>query len=458
MAADNSDADLLPASLNEEVLVTTATGIRTQVWSYPSRQDCLSCHSGPAGGVLGLKTRQSNRDFFYAAKGITDNQLRAWNHVGLFSPTLNESVISNYTRMVAVTNISASLEFRVRSYLDANCSHCHRPGGVRAAWDARIETPLVQQGIIDGFVQGTFGIPDARVVAPGDLVKSIMHLRVGSAAPGVRMPPLAKNVIDHDALAVLGQWISGFPASQTLISPGSDWKYLDDGSNQGTVWRGRTFDDGDWASGPAPLGYGDDDEMTTVNGEYGDGSRVITTYFRRSFEVTNVAAYTNLTLRVLRDDGVAVYLNGDEVLRDNLPEDSFDYATPATDFVDGEGESTLFISKDVGASRLVEGTNVVAAEIHQYSGASQDISFDLELIGHRTLVESPRLLRAEILAGPKVHLSFESALGGSYIIEASTNLTNWTPISTNIPPAGTVDFVAPAASPDRRFFRVRRAN
>jgi uncharacterized repeat protein (TIGR03806 family) len=455
---DNSDADLLPASLSEEVLISTATGTRTQIWSYPSRQDCLSCHSGPAGGVLGLKTRQSNRDFFYATKAVTDNQLRTWNHIGLFDTTLNEGAISNYTRMVAITNTSASLEFRVRSYLDANCSHCHRPGGVRAAWDARIETPLAEQGIIDGFVQGTFGIPDARIVAPGDLAKSIMHLRVGSAAAGVRMPPLAKNVVDRDAWAVLGQWISGFPAPQTLIAQGSDWKYLDDGSNQGTAWRARTFDDGDWASGPAQLGYGDDDEATTVNGEYGNGSRIITTYFRHAFQVTNVAAYANLTLRVLRDDAVAVYLNGSELLRDNLPQGSFNYTTTATDFVDGDGESTLFISKEVSAAGLVEGTNVIAAEIHQYSSSSQDISFDLELIGHRTPIESPRELRAEIIPGPKVHLSFESVLGGSYVIEASTNLQSWAPISTNVPPAGTVHFVTPTASPAQRFFRVRRAN
>lgn len=455
---DNRDADLLPASLNEDVSIVTATGTRTQMWSYPSRQDCLSCHSGPAGGVLGLKTRQSNRDFFYAGKGVTDNQLRAWNHIGLFSPALNESAISGYARMVSVTNTTASHEFRVRSYLDANCSHCHRPGGARAAWDARIETPLAQQGIIDGFVQGTFGIPDARLVVPGELAKSIMHLRMGSSAPGVRMPPLAKNVVDTDAWAVLGQWISGFPAAQTLIAQGAEWKYLDDGSNQGTVWRSRTFNDSDWASGPAQLGYGDDDEATTVNGEHGDGSRIITTYFRRSFQLTNVAAYTNLTLRVLRDDGVVVYLNGNEVLRDNLPEDSFDYTTTATEFVDGDGESTLFISSDVSASRLVEGSNVIAAEIHQYSSSSQDISFDLELIGHRTPIESPRLVRAEIIPGPGFHLSFDSALGGSYVIEASTNLQAWMPISTNIPPAGTVDFVTPATSPAQRFFRVRRAN
>lgn len=204
---DQSDADLLVSGLTEAVTIATATGTRTQTWTYPSRQDCLSCHTVPAGGVLGLKTRQSNRDFGYAATGVTDNQLRTWSHIGLLSPAIEESQISSYPRLVNVTNTSASLDIRVRSYLDANCAHCHRPGGVRSSWDARFDTPLELQGIINGPVVDTLNISGARVIVPGDLARSILHHRLGSLST-TKMPPLAKNILDAAAITTVTDWIN----------------------------------------------------------------------------------------------------------------------------------------------------------------------------------------------------------------------------------------------------------
>ncbi len=212
---DYSDAELVTTMLNEEIVITTATGVRTQTWSYPGRQDCLRCHTVAAGGVLGVKTRQLNGNLTYPTSGVTDNQLRTWNHLGLFDAPLNEPTIPNYDKVVPITDETASLEFRVRSYLDANCAHCHRPSGVPAFFDARFDTPLNSQGLINGSVVNSLGIPGAKIVVPTDLGKSVLYQRDNSLA-AIKMPPLAKNQIDDEAMAVLAAWINALPPPTPL--------------------------------------------------------------------------------------------------------------------------------------------------------------------------------------------------------------------------------------------------
>ena len=103
---DNSDADLLSGSLNENILITNSVGVRTQTWYYPSPTDCLTCHTPVANYVLGLNTRQLNGNFIYTNTGVTDNQLRVFNQLGLFNPSIDEASISNLFQMVSVTNAS----------------------------------------------------------------------------------------------------------------------------------------------------------------------------------------------------------------------------------------------------------------------------------------------------------------------------------------------------------------
>jgi len=227
--ADNADADLVTNGFTEDVVIHTGDGTRTQTWSYPGRQDCLNCHTPASGGVLGLKTRQLNSDFEYP-HGATANQLRTLGHLGLFDAAFEDRKISHYPRLVNLTNAAKPLELRVRSYLDANCSMCHRPGAAGAFFDARFDTPLKKQNLINGPVANQLGIlganPDAKVIAPGDTNKSMLFRRVSIVGEN-QMPPLARNLVDTSAVTVIGRWISQLPITAAILPRG--WAAADIG-------------------------------------------------------------------------------------------------------------------------------------------------------------------------------------------------------------------------------------
>jgi uncharacterized repeat protein (TIGR03806 family) len=210
---DNLDADLLSTSVSEEIPIFTAQGIRTQTWYYPSPSECLTCHTPGSGYVLGLNTRQINRQLTYPDSGQTDNQLRTFNSLGLFSPPIiDESAISQYPKLVSLTNTTATVEARARSWLDANCSQCHRPGGAsHANFDARFDTPPAFQNIVNGPVVTSLGIPDARLIVPHSVAQSVLYQRMHSLDPALKMPPIGRNLIDSQAAAVLADWINGLP-------------------------------------------------------------------------------------------------------------------------------------------------------------------------------------------------------------------------------------------------------
>jgi mono/diheme cytochrome c family protein len=215
--ADNSDAELLGTNLSEAIVIKTATGTRTQTWYYPSRQDCLVCHTAKAGLVLGVKTRQMNRDFEYPS-GRADNQLRAWNRMGLFEGKLEEGDIPKYASLARGDDSGRSLEERARSYLDANCAYCHRPGGTVANFDARYDTPLKQQNLIGGQILLDEGIDGARAIAPNDIWRSLIYARA-SSLDAIKMPQLARNTVDESGMRLLREWIESMPGPPVLAPP-----------------------------------------------------------------------------------------------------------------------------------------------------------------------------------------------------------------------------------------------
>ena len=231
----------LPDSLQVGLAVTshnggtTTTAVfrnlenRVQPWYFPSRSDCLQCHTRAAGGVLGMKSRQNNLDRFFSETGFTDNQLRAWNHIGLFTPAIDEASLPGLLRSVPLDHPTATLEDKARSYIDTNCASCHRPGGVNAFWDARLDTPLESSGILNGSLQNVLGVPGSKVVIPQDLPRSMLHRRMATAAEAYRMPPLGKNVVDDAGAAAVALWISSLMPSPIGNLP-APWNHSDIGA------------------------------------------------------------------------------------------------------------------------------------------------------------------------------------------------------------------------------------
>ncbi|MGC9943852.1 MAG: chitobiase/beta-hexosaminidase C-terminal domain-containing protein, partial [Verrucomicrobiota bacterium] len=216
---DNSDAELLSGSLSEAVLVTNATGVETQNWYYPSPADCLTCHTEVAGYVLGVNTRQLNGSNTYPATGVTDNQLRTFNRLGLFYPAFNEAYITNFDQLVNVTNLNAPIVQRVRSYLDANCAQCHQPGGTGISFDARYDTPLTNQNLINYPAALSLGYDHAKIIAPNDVWRSVIYDRMNTVDPTIKMPPLDRNLVDSNAVATLVAWVNSMGATPALAPP-----------------------------------------------------------------------------------------------------------------------------------------------------------------------------------------------------------------------------------------------
>ena len=236
-----------------------------------------------------------------------------------------------------------------------------------------------------------FAALDGGVFAPvGTVSAAPWRVNLGPLAPGARqvfarVTDSGSATADSPARSFTVTDTLG-PLSETWIAKGSVWKYLDNGSDQGTAWRAPVFDDSAWAQGAAPLGYGDSWMVTTVFSPPAP-NRYITTYFRKTISVTDPDEITALNLGIQRDDGAVVYLNGTEVFRTNMPEGEINYLTFSSTIVSGADETTFFPGT-VPTNLLAPGENVIAVEVHQRDGTSSDLTFDFELIATRQPVEN----------------------------------------------------------------------
>ena len=226
---DGTDAELLNGEFSEIIPIRRPEGIRLQPWLYPSSAQCTECHSLRAGVFLGPQTRQLNGEFYYTKTGITANQLESWNHIGLFTETLDESALPGYITSAGLDDATASLEHRARSYLDSNCAYCHQPGVVPTIrFNARLSKPLESAGIINGFAFNNLGIPSAAIVVPGDTSRSLLYLRANSLEEQVAMPKLAKARVDSAGVKLIADWILSLGADPTSSESTTLSSNLDD--------------------------------------------------------------------------------------------------------------------------------------------------------------------------------------------------------------------------------------
>jgi uncharacterized repeat protein (TIGR03806 family) len=208
---EQTDAMLLDAAVTKDYRIKTSSGDITQSWYYPSRADCMNCHTAAAGFVLGLNTRQLNRvhDFGKA----TDNQIRTLGHLDVFSESLSTTpdkleALADWNAAVGRRNDANDVATLARSYLDVNCAICHCPGGTSDnSLDMRFHTPLAETKLIGTSpAKGEYGPEGSKIITPGKPAYSVLLTRMKTRGQG-KMPNVATSKVDDNAVETIRQWI-----------------------------------------------------------------------------------------------------------------------------------------------------------------------------------------------------------------------------------------------------------
>ncbi len=257
-----SDADLAPSAGVDRTYTikdpSAPGGVVAQSWHYPSRAECMVCHSRAANWALGLSELQMNREFTYPS-GVTDNQLRVLEHLGVLqvdagdhakkvlrkdatekgmdgkkadsyaSDAMTDKVASQrpfakstllarspdrLPHMVSPSDDKQDLTARARSYLHANCAHCHiEAGGGNASIDLEFTSDMPKSHLLDAVsAANNMGIKDAQFLSPGHPESSILYHRLTLRGTG-QMPPMASNRVDPAASKMIDHWIRSLPAA-----------------------------------------------------------------------------------------------------------------------------------------------------------------------------------------------------------------------------------------------------
>jgi len=197
--ADGSDADLISGAVSLE-----DQGISHTI---PSRVQCMQCHVGAAGNSLGPENNQMNMFVIYPGSSDPVNQIATLTSIGIVDSSLGIDP-ADIERLPDIGDANVDVTDRAKAYLHTNCSNCHRPGGPgRGPMDFRYQIPHEDMGACNAAITvDDFGDPDVRIIVPGDPAKSAVNIRVSRLALGA-MPPLGKQVIDADGVALLDEYV-----------------------------------------------------------------------------------------------------------------------------------------------------------------------------------------------------------------------------------------------------------
>lgn len=292
--------------------------------------------------------------------------------IGFGPDATNRFITTHFRREFAVpaTNVYSTLTFRMR-YDDGAVIYLNGAQILRANLPAiyDINTPALSA------VTGTNEQGYVQITVPGNLLlpTNVVAVEVHQAGP-------ADDDCSFD-LELVGKLAAS--TATTLLPIRSTWHYNDAGADLGTAWRAPAYDDSAWPAGAGQLGYGDGDEATVV-GFGSPTNKNSTTYFRTTFNVADTSQVSHLNVLLVRDDGAVVYLNGQEVLRANMPSSgAIAYSTPPSSSI-GADEENAYGQYLLVHPPLVNGTNVVAVEVHQHPNELGEVS-----VGSPTLTAAP---------------------------------------------------------------------
>ncbi len=205
---EQTDAVLVGASGEERMFdipdPAAPDGKRRQKWHFASRTECARCHNPWSGSALAFQTPQLNKQHDY--NGRVASQLDTLFHIGLCAPAIPAD---QRPQLADPRDPHADLEQRARAYLHTNCAHCHRlHAGSSVLSKMQYDLPLDKTTMIgERPTQGTFGIPFAQVIAPGDPFRSVLLYRMSKVGNG-RMPHIGSQLVDIEGVTLIEEWIN----------------------------------------------------------------------------------------------------------------------------------------------------------------------------------------------------------------------------------------------------------
>lgn len=316
--------------------------------------------------------------------GYGDNDERTIISYG-GNPT-SKYITTYFRKAITITNINIFGAIRLNMYIDdgaviyingTEVARTNMPGG----------------GITGATLASSSATEDGNKLITVDISTTAFVSGTNTIAVELHQDAITSSDLSFDFELI------GKPAGVSIFNYGTTWKYLDNGTDQGTAWVGTGFNDASWVSGPSELGYGDA-PVTTVSYGPDPNNKYITTYFRKTVSIANPGSYTLFTGNIRRDDGCVVYVNGTQVYISNLS-GTVAYNTLAAAAPDDGATPQTFT---IPTSAFVNGNNVIAVEIHQTLVNSSDITFDMELSATAGTAEP------EILRGPMLQMVSTNAI------------------------------------------------